>query len=76
MSWGRIEEQWKQRRWKADEPATIVDKHEEQEKYEVAKDEAKREINEYADYTFTKVGIVHALPPALNFVRLQFAKRL
>ncbi len=59
MNWDRIEGQWKQRRGKAvhrwgkvmnDELAAIAGKHEQlvgilQEKYGVAKEEAKRQVN-------------------------------
>ena len=61
MNWDRIEGQWKQRRGKAvhhwgklmnDELAAIAGKHEQlvgllQEKYGIAKDEAKRQIDEF-----------------------------
>lgn len=59
MNWDRIEGQWKQRRGKAvhrwgkvmnDELAAIAGKHEQlvgilQEKYGVAREEAKRQVN-------------------------------
>lgn len=61
MNWDRIEGQWKQRRGKAvhhwgklmnDELAAIAGKHEQlvgmlQEKYGVAKEEAKHQIDEF-----------------------------
>jgi uncharacterized protein YjbJ (UPF0337 family) len=61
MNWDRVEGQWKQRRGKAvhhwgtlmdDELAAIAGKHEEfvgilQEKYGVAKEEAKRQVDEF-----------------------------
>ena len=61
MNWDRIEGQWKQRRGKAvhhwgkvmnDELAAIAGKHEQlvgtlQEKYGVAKEEAKRQVDEF-----------------------------
>ncbi|MEX2089820.1 MAG: CsbD family protein [Bacteroidota bacterium] len=64
MNWDRVEGQWKQRRGKAvhhwgklmnDELATIAGKHEEfvgilQEKYGIAKEEAKRQVD-----GFTKI---------------------
>lgn len=59
MNWDRVEGQWKQRRGKAvhhwgklmnDELAAIAGKHEQlvgilQEKYGIAKEEAKRQVN-------------------------------
>jgi uncharacterized protein YjbJ (UPF0337 family) len=61
MNWDRIEGQWKQRRGKAvhhwgkmmnDELAAIAGKHEQlvgilQEKYGIAKEEAKRQVEEF-----------------------------
>jgi len=61
MNWDRIEGQWKQRRGKAvhhwgklmnDELAAIAGKHEQlvgmlQEKYGVAKEEAKKQVDEF-----------------------------
>lgn len=61
MNWDRVEGQWKQRRGKAvhhwgklmnDELAAIAGKHEEfvgilQEKYGIARDEAKRQVDEF-----------------------------
>ena len=61
MNWDRVEGQWKQRRGKAvhnwgkvmnDELATISGKHEQlvgilQEKYGVAKEDAKRQVVEF-----------------------------
>ena len=61
MNWDRIEGQWKQRRGKAvhhwgklmnDELAAIAGKHEQlvgilQEKYGVAKEEAKQQVDEF-----------------------------
>ena len=61
MSWDRVEGQWKQRRGKVvhhwgkmmnDELAAIAGKHEElvgrlQEKYGIAKEEAKRQVDEF-----------------------------
>ena len=61
MNWDRVEGQWKQRRGKAvhhwgklmnDELAAIAGKHEEfvgilQEKYGIAKEEAKRQVDEF-----------------------------
>jgi uncharacterized protein YjbJ (UPF0337 family) len=61
MNWDRIEGQWKQRRGKAvhhwgklmnDELAAIAGKHEQlvgmlQEKYGIAKDEAKEQIDDF-----------------------------
>jgi uncharacterized protein YjbJ (UPF0337 family) len=61
MNWDRVEGQWKQRRGKAvsqwgkmmnDELAAIAGKHEQlvgilQEKYGVAKEEAKRQVAEF-----------------------------
>jgi uncharacterized protein YjbJ (UPF0337 family) len=61
MNWDRVEGQWKQRRGKAvhhwgklmnDELAAIAGKHEQlvgtlQEKYGIAKEEAKRQIHEF-----------------------------
>jgi uncharacterized protein YjbJ (UPF0337 family) len=61
MNWDRIEGQWKQRRGKAvhhwgklmnDELAAIAGKHEQlvgtlQEKYGIAKEEAKRQVDEF-----------------------------
>jgi uncharacterized protein YjbJ (UPF0337 family) len=61
MNWDRIEGQWKQRRGKAvhhwgkvmnDELAAIAGKHEQlvgrlQERYGIAKEEAKRQIDEF-----------------------------
>jgi uncharacterized protein YjbJ (UPF0337 family) len=61
MNWDRIEGQWKQRRGKAvhhwgklmnDDLAAIAGKHEHlvgtlQEKYGVAKEEAKRQVDEF-----------------------------
>jgi len=61
MNWDRVEGQWKQRRGKAvghwgkmmnDELAAIAGKHEQlvgilQEKYGIAKEDAKRQINEF-----------------------------
>jgi uncharacterized protein YjbJ (UPF0337 family) len=61
MNWDRVEGQWKQRRGKAvhhwgkimnDELAAIAGKHEQlvgilQEKYGIAKEEARRQIDEF-----------------------------
>jgi Uncharacterized protein conserved in bacteria len=61
MNWDRVEGQWKQRRGKAvhhwgklmnDELAAIAGKHEQlvgtlQEKYGIAKEEAKRQVDEF-----------------------------
>ena len=61
MNWDRIEGQWKQRRGKAvhhwgklmnDDLAAIAGKHEQlvgtlQEKYGIAKEEAKRQVDEF-----------------------------
>jgi uncharacterized protein YjbJ (UPF0337 family) len=61
MNWDRVEGQWKQRRGKAvhcwgkimnDELAAIAGKHEQlvgilQERYGIAKEEAKRQIDEF-----------------------------
>jgi uncharacterized protein YjbJ (UPF0337 family) len=61
MNWDRVEGQWKQRRGKAvshwgkmmnDELAAIAGKHEQlvgilQEKYGIAKEDAKRQIDEF-----------------------------
>jgi uncharacterized protein YjbJ (UPF0337 family) len=61
MNWDRVEGQWKQRRGKAvqhwgklmnDDLAAIAGKHEQlvgtlQEKYGIAKEEAKRQVDEF-----------------------------
>jgi uncharacterized protein YjbJ (UPF0337 family) len=61
MNWDRVEGQWKQRRGKAvhhwgklmnDELAAVAGKHEQlvgtlQEKYGIAKEEAKRQVREF-----------------------------
>jgi uncharacterized protein YjbJ (UPF0337 family) len=61
MNWDRVEGQWKQRRGKAvhhwgkimnDELAAIAGKHEQlvgilQEKYGIAKEEARRQVDEF-----------------------------
>jgi uncharacterized protein YjbJ (UPF0337 family) len=61
MNWDRVEGQWKQRRGRAvhhwgklmnDELAAIAGKHEQlvgmlQEKYGIAKEEAKQQVNEF-----------------------------
>jgi uncharacterized protein YjbJ (UPF0337 family) len=61
MNWDRVEGQWKQRRGKAthhwgklmnDELAAIAGKHEQlvgtlQERYGIAKEEAKRQVDEF-----------------------------
>lgn len=63
MNWDRVEGQWKQRRGKAvhhwgklmnDELAAIAGKHEQlvgilQEKYGIAKEEARRQVSEFKE---------------------------
>jgi uncharacterized protein YjbJ (UPF0337 family) len=79
MNWDRVEGQWKQRRGKAvhhwgqlmnDELAAIAGKHEQlvgilQEKYGIAKEDAKRQIEEF------KRTIDHLKKSNANLMRLQ-----
>lgn len=83
MNWDRIEGQWKQRRGKAvhhwgklmnDELAAIAGKHEQlvgllQEKYGVAKEEAKKQVDEFKNI----VGLLKITNGKLK--RLQRAPR-
>jgi uncharacterized protein YjbJ (UPF0337 family) len=68
-----MERQWKQRsgeavyHWgkaKNDEPVAIAGMYEEhvgrlQGRYRIAKEEAKREVDEYAIYASTTMGLIH-----------------
>jgi len=79
MNWDRVEGQWKQRRGKAvhhwgklmnDELAAIAGKHEQlvgilQEKYGIAKEEAKRQVSEF------KKTIEQLKKSNANLIRLQ-----
>jgi uncharacterized protein YjbJ (UPF0337 family) len=79
MNWDRVEGQWKQRRGKAvhhwgklmnDDLAAIAGKHEQlvgilQEKYGIAKEDARRQIDEF------KKTIEHLKKSNANLIRLQ-----
>ena len=79
MNWDRVEGQWKQRRGKAvqhwgklmnDDLAAIAGKHEQlvgtlQEKYGVAKEEAKRQVDEF------KKSIEHLKKSNADLMRAQ-----
>jgi uncharacterized protein YjbJ (UPF0337 family) len=79
MNWDRVEGQWKQRRGKAvhhwgklmnDELAAIAGKHEQlvgilQEKYGIAKEDARRQVEEF------KRTIDHLKKSNANLMRLQ-----
>lgn len=83
MNWDRVEGQWKQRRGKAvhhwgklmnDELAAIAGKHEQlvgilQEKYGIAKEDAKRQVSEF------KKTIEHLKKSNANLMRLQASLR-
>jgi uncharacterized protein YjbJ (UPF0337 family) len=79
MNWDRVEGQWKQRRGKAvhhwgklmnDELAAIAGKHEQlvgilQEKYGIAKEDARQQVNEF------KKTIEHLKKSNANLMKLQ-----